>query len=91
MFADVAVEVPLGPRLAVPDSALLLSGEHRYVFVDRGGGRLEAVEVQVGAQAGDYDEIRGGLSAGDRVATEATFLLSSEAKLRDALPRWKAP
>jgi Cu(I)/Ag(I) efflux system membrane fusion protein len=90
MFADVAIDVPLGVRLAVPDSALLLSGEHRYVFVDRGGGRLEPVEVQVGALGGDYDEVRGGLSPGDRVATSATFLLSSEAKLRDALPRWKS-
>jgi membrane fusion protein, copper/silver efflux system len=91
MFADVAIDVPLGVRLAVPDSALLLSGEHRYVFVDRGGGRLEPVEVQVGAQGGDYHEVRAGLSPGDRVATGATFLLSSEAKLRDALPRWKSP
>jgi Cu(I)/Ag(I) efflux system membrane fusion protein len=91
MFADVAIDVPLGVRLAVPDSALLLSGEHRYVFVDRGGGRLEPVEVQVGALGGDYDEVRAGLSPGDRVATAATFLLSSEAKLRDALPRWKSP
>jgi Cu(I)/Ag(I) efflux system membrane fusion protein len=89
MFADVVIEAPLGMRLAVPDSALLMSGEHRYAFVDRGQGRLEPVEVQVGAQAGDYDEVRAGLSAGDRVATGATFLLSSEAKLRDALPRWK--
>lgn len=91
MFADVAIDVPLGVRLAVPDSALLLSGEHRYAFVDRGGGRLEPVEVQVGALGGDYDEVRAGLSPGDRVATGATFLLSSEAKLRDALPRWKSP
>jgi membrane fusion protein, copper/silver efflux system len=91
MFADVVVEAPLGLRLSVPDSALLLSGEHRYAFVDRGGGRLQAVEVEVGALAGEYDEVRGGLSAGDRVATGATFLLSSEAKLRDALPRWGAP
>jgi Cu(I)/Ag(I) efflux system membrane fusion protein len=87
----VAIDVPLGVRLAVPDSALLLSGEHRYVFVDRGGGRLEPVEVQVGALGGDYDEVRAGLSPGDRVAIGATFLLSSEAKLRDALPRWKSP
>ena len=91
MFADVVIEAPLGVRLSVPDSALLMSGEHRYAFVDRGGGRLEPVEVAVGALAGDYDEVRSGLSAGDRVATGATFLLSSEAKLRDALPRWSAP
>jgi Cu(I)/Ag(I) efflux system membrane fusion protein len=91
MFVDVTIDAPLGSRLAVPDSALLLSGEHRYVFVDRGGGRLQPVEVEVGAQAGDFDEVRSGLSAGDRVATGATFLLSSEAKLRDVLPRWGSP
>jgi membrane fusion protein, copper/silver efflux system len=91
MFADVVIEAPLGTRLAVPDSALLFSGEHRYAFVDRGGGRLEPVEVEVGAQTGSYDEVRRGLSPGDRVATGATFLLSSEAKLRDALPRWRTP
>ena len=91
MFADVVIDVPLGVRLSVPDSALLLSGKHRYAFVDRGGGRLEPVEVEVGALAGDYDEVRSGLAKGDRVATGATFLLSSEAKLRDALPHWRSP
>jgi Cu(I)/Ag(I) efflux system membrane fusion protein len=91
MFADVVLDVPLGAKLAVPDSALLLSGGHRYAFVARGDGRFEAVEVEIGAQAGDFDEVRAGLRAGDRVATQATFLLSSEAKLRDALPRWGRP
>ena len=91
MFADVVIEAPLGTRLAVPDSALLMSGEHRYAFVDRGGGKLQPVEVEIGAQTTDYDEVRAGLSAGDRVATGATFLLSSEARLRDALPRWRTP
>ncbi|MES1205917.1 MAG: efflux RND transporter periplasmic adaptor subunit [Pseudomonadota bacterium] len=88
MFVDVQIDAPLGSRLSVPDSALLLSGEHQYVFVDRGGGRLQPVEVEIGARAGDYAEVRSGLAAGDRVATGATFLLSSEAKLRDVLPRW---
>jgi len=91
MFADVIIEAPLGTRLAVPDSALLLSGGHRYAFVDRGEGKLAPVEVEVGAQAGDFDEVVSGLTKGDRVATGATFLLSSEAKLRDALPRWSRP
>ncbi|HEY4187550.1 MAG TPA: efflux RND transporter periplasmic adaptor subunit [Polyangia bacterium] len=91
MFADVVIDAPLGTRLAVPDSALLMSGEHRYAFVDRGDGKLQPVEVEVGALGGDYVEVRAGLAAGDRVATGATFLLSSEAKLRDALPRWRTP
>jgi Cu(I)/Ag(I) efflux system membrane fusion protein len=91
MFADVKVEVALGTRLAVPDDALLASGEHRYAFVKRGEGELQAVEVKTGALAGDYDEVLDGLVEGEEVATQATFLLSSEAQLRSALPRWSNP
>ena len=91
MFVDVSVEVPLGNRLAVPDNALLASGEHRYAFVKRGEGQLQATEVKVGAMAGDYDEVLAGLIEGEEVATQATFLLSSEAQLRSALPRWGRP
>jgi membrane fusion protein, copper/silver efflux system len=91
MFVDVTIEVPLGIRLAAPDSALLASGEHWYAFVERAAGKLQPVEVQVGALAGDFREVRAGLGEGDRVATGATFLLSSEAQLRSALPRWSAP
>jgi len=90
MFVDVRIEVPLGSRLSVPDSALLVSGEHRYAFVQRGEGKLQAVEVVPGALTGDYDEVLSGLREGDKVATQATFLLSSEAQLRGALPRWGA-
>jgi Cu(I)/Ag(I) efflux system membrane fusion protein len=91
MFVDVNVQVPLGIRLSVPDNALLASGEHRYAFVKRGEGQLQATEVKVGALAGDYDEVLAGLSEGEEVATQATFLLSSEAQLRSALPRWGQP
>ena len=91
MFVDVNVDVPLGMRLAVPDNALLATGEHRYAFVRRGEGLLQATEVKVGAMAGDYDEVLAGLSEGEEVATQATFLLSSEAQLRSALPRWGRP
>jgi Cu(I)/Ag(I) efflux system membrane fusion protein len=90
MFADLKIEVPLGTRLAVPDNALLASGEHRYAFVKRGEGALQAKEVKVGA-LGDYDEVLDGLVEGEEVATQATFLLSSEAQLRGSLPRWSNP
>lgn len=91
MFADVIIEAPLGPRLAVPDRALLLSGEHRYAFVERAPGKLEPVEVRVGARSGDYEEVLSGLKKGDRVVVGAAFLVSSEAQLRSALPRWSTP
>jgi Cu(I)/Ag(I) efflux system membrane fusion protein len=91
MSADVRIEAPVGERLSVPDSALLRSGEHAYVFVRLGQGRLQPVEVQTGIRSGDFTEVRSGLEPGDEVATAATFLLSSEAQLRDALPRWSTP
>ena len=47
-------------------------------------------DSKVGA-LGDYDEVLAGLSEGEEVATQATFLLSSEAQLRSALPRWNNP
>ncbi len=90
MFADVKVSVPLGSRLSVPDDALLASGEHRYAFVKRGEGELQAREVKIGA-VGEYTEVLEGLQEGEEVATQATFLLSSEAQLRSALPRWNHP
>jgi len=91
MFADVRVERSLGKVLSVSSSALLMSGEHRYAFVQREAGRLEPVEVRTGATAGEFVEVRSGLQQGDRVVVGPTFLLGSEAQLRDAMPRWSAP
>jgi membrane fusion protein, copper/silver efflux system len=91
MFADVRVERSLGKVLSVPSAALLMSGEHRYAFVQRSQGQLQPVEVLTGATAGDFTEVRSGLQEGDRVVIGPTFLLGSEAQLRDAMPRWSAP
>lgn len=88
MFADVKAQRSLGKVLAVPTAALLLSGEHRYAFVERGASRLEPVAVEIGPTGGEFTQVRAGLTAGDRVVVGPTFLLGSEAQLRDALPRW---
>ena len=89
MFVDVAIDVPLGEQVAVPFAAILYSGEHRYVFVDHGGGNLEPREVQIGQRADDYYVVLSGLEAGERVVTSGNFLISSEAQLKSALPKWE--
>lgn len=91
MFADVGVERSLGAVLSVPSTALLVSGEHRYAFVQRPEGQLQPVEVMVGTSAGEFTEVRSGLEDGDQVVVGPTFLLGSEAQLRDAIPRWSTP
>ena len=78
---------PLATRADLPRAETWLLGS----LVKRGEGQLQATEVKVGALAGDYDEVLAGLNEGEEVATQATFLLSSEAQLRSALPRWGQP
>ncbi len=88
VYVDLRFPLALGEGLVVPVDALLYSGLHNYVFVDRGNGLLEPREVFPGRFVGDSVEIRKGLAPGERVAASGTFLLSSEAQLRSALPKW---
>lgn len=89
VYVDVSIPVELGSLLSIPAEAILYSGRHRYVFVDRGEGRLEPREVRVGKSADGRVQILDGLKEGERVAASGTFLLGSEAQLRSALPKWK--
>jgi Cu(I)/Ag(I) efflux system membrane fusion protein len=84
MYVNVALESSLGVRLAVPESAVLPTGERRVVFVDLGDGRLVPRDVQLGTRAGDWYEVLAGLKAGERVVTSGNFLISSEARLKSA-------
>lgn len=89
LYLDLRFPIPFGEKLVVPSESILFSGMHRYVFVDKGDGVLDPREVQTGKRTDGLTEIRSGLKAGERVAASGTFLLSSEAQLRSALPKWK--
>ncbi|MDP3543933.1 MAG: efflux RND transporter periplasmic adaptor subunit [Elusimicrobiota bacterium] len=82
MFVNAAIKVDLGVALALPESALLDSGERKLVFVDLGEGRLEPREVRVGGEADGYYELLSGVKEGESVVTSANFLIDSESKLK---------
>jgi Cu(I)/Ag(I) efflux system membrane fusion protein len=82
MYADVAIDVELGPRLAVPVSAVVYTGTRRVVFLDLGGGQFRPQEVKLGARAGDLVEIASGLAEGQPVVTEGNFLIAAESRIR---------
>src|SRR5207249_1645949 len=88
MFVDVELELPLGRRLAVPETAVLPTGERRIVFVDLGGGRLAPREVRLGHRAAGYYEVLAGLAEGEVVVTSGNFLVALESKLRSATQKW---
>ena len=82
MFANVGIRIPLGKRLVVPDSAVLNTGARQLVYVDKGDGYFEPRDVSLGLKAEGLTEILSGLQAGEKVASAATFLIDSEARLK---------
>ncbi|MEX2316000.1 MAG: heavy metal-binding domain-containing protein [Pirellulales bacterium] len=72
---------PRGEVLTVPETAVIDTGERPLVYVDRGGGMFEGVEVVVGPRADGYLAILSGLQAGQKVASTGAFLLDAETRL----------
>jgi multidrug efflux pump subunit AcrA (membrane-fusion protein) len=70
--------------LAVPFSAVIDTGVRKVVFLEKGAGVFDAVEVTLGARAGEYYAVLKGLNAGDKVVTAGAFLLDAEARLNPA-------
>jgi Cu(I)/Ag(I) efflux system membrane fusion protein len=87
-YVDVDLVLDAGEGIAVPVDAVLPTGEHNVVFVDRGAGRLEPRYVKIGGKYGDDYQVTEGLRAGERVVNSANFLVDAEAKVQGALKSW---
>jgi Cu(I)/Ag(I) efflux system membrane fusion protein len=87
-YVDVALELDEGVGLTLPVDAVLPTGEHDFVFVDKGAGRLEPRLVQLAGKFGEFYHVTAGLRAGERVVSSANFLVDAEAKVQGALKSW---
>jgi Cu(I)/Ag(I) efflux system membrane fusion protein len=87
MFADVVIDAGAGeaPRLVVPASAVIDSGNRQVVLVDKGEGRYEPRAVKLGLRGDGLIEVTEGVAAGDKVVTTANFLIDAESNLKAAL------
>jgi membrane fusion protein, copper/silver efflux system len=86
MAATVEIVTPLdGSRLAVPESAVIDSGRRQVVLVERGEGRYDPRPVKLGARVPGWVQVLDGLKPGERVVTQATFLIDAESNIRAAL------
>ena len=86
MYAEAEIDTSGGSAvLAVPDSAVIDSGERQIVLVDKGEGRFEPRTVQAGRRGAGYVEIRDGLKESENVVTSANFLIDAESNLKSAL------
>ncbi len=80
LFVETQIQgSPMEQVLAVPTDAVLRSPDGDWqVFIERGAGQFEAVEVNVG-QSSDGMTVIEGLEPGTNVVTKGAFFLQSEA------------
>jgi len=67
--------------LTLPESAVIDTGKHQVVFVDRGNGMFDAVPVRLGPRCGANYSLLAGLEPGDHVVTAGALLLDAETRL----------
>jgi Cu(I)/Ag(I) efflux system membrane fusion protein len=82
MFTDVEMRVNMGVRLAIPEDAVIDTGERQIVYVDKGEGYFEPRVITLGLRADGMVEVLKGLKAKEKVASSANFLIDSEARLK---------
>lgn len=85
MYAQVELPSAGAAVLAVPNSAVIDSGNRRVVLVDQGEGRFEPRDVKLGTRGDEYVAVTDGLKEGERVVVSANFLIDAESNLKAAL------
>jgi Cu(I)/Ag(I) efflux system membrane fusion protein len=86
MYADVDLASGSGSMVVtVPANAVIDTGTRQVVILDKGDGRFEPRDVEIGQQGGGFTEIRSGIAAGDKVVVAANFLIDAESNLKAAL------
>jgi Cu(I)/Ag(I) efflux system membrane fusion protein len=85
MYGTVLLALPPTTGLMVPAEAVVDTGEARYLFISKEGGRFEPRAVKVGARVRDQVEILSGVTEGETVVATGNFLIDSESRLRAAI------
>jgi Cu(I)/Ag(I) efflux system membrane fusion protein len=85
MYANVELRVGLGTKLAIPQEAIIESGQKQVVFLHRGGGKLEPRLIKTGVKTGEWTEVLEGVNEGEHIVTSANFLIDSESRLKSVV------
>jgi RND family efflux transporter MFP subunit len=82
MFVQVKFAAPAGHDvLAIPRSAVLDTGMRKFVYVAKGNGEFEGRQVQLGPAGTDYYPVLTGLSEGERIVSQGSFLIDSQTRI----------
>lgn len=85
MYAEVEIAVDMGEQLTIPETAVLNTGVRQLVFVDRGNGRFEPREIELGSKVGRYYVVLKGLERREVIVKSGNFLIDAEAHVQGVL------
>ncbi|MEK6786369.1 MAG: efflux RND transporter periplasmic adaptor subunit [Nitrospirota bacterium] len=85
MYANVELQVHLGTKLAIPQEAIIESGQKQIVFLHLGGGKLQPRQIKTGVKTDEWSEVLSGLKEGEHIVTSANFLIDSESRLKSVV------
>lgn len=89
MFATVRLKSDMGEEtIAVPEQAIIRSGERFIAIVARDGGYFDVREVKAGLVAEGHMQILEGLHEGEQLVVSSQFLIDSESNLRTAIAQF---
>ncbi len=91
MYATVQIDINLGEGIAIPEDAIIDTGERTIVFVAHKGGHFEPRPIVVGSSIAGLVQVLSGLTAGESIAETGQFLLDSESRFRGAAAGGQAP
>ncbi len=82
VFVDVELHLDPPAAITVPADAVVDSGRHKIVYVERASSEFEPREIETGWRMGDRVQVTKGLEPGERVVTSGNFLIDSEARMK---------
>ncbi|MBI5417609.1 efflux RND transporter periplasmic adaptor subunit [Candidatus Poribacteria bacterium] len=85
MYVNAKIKINLGKKLAIPEEAVMDTGERKIVFIAKPKGYFESRDVKLGQKAGGYYEVINGVSNGEIAVTSGNFFIDSETRLKSAV------
>jgi membrane fusion protein, copper/silver efflux system len=84
MFVKVVLRGKKMRALAIPEDAVVITGERALVWIETVPGTFEPKKISVGRRGDGFCEVLSGLTEGESVAASGGFLIDSENQLKTA-------
>ncbi|OGU32518.1 MAG: hypothetical protein A2X67_12790 [Ignavibacteria bacterium GWA2_55_11] len=86
MYATVKISSPVSIYdVAVPEEAIIRSGERNIAVMSLGGGYFDPRDVKLGVSANGFVQVLDGIRAGEKIVVSSQFLIDSESNLKAAI------